>query len=128
MENIGNVNVYIDDEEIIDVLKDLPPIESLDNMNILKFMQEKTKKSDFGGVIFSQKTAYTIYKFDKDLIAPKEAGLIMTSSDVKYSIEQLEIWNSFKSTGMSFSEKIFSAISNGLIAGKAANMLYDRGK
>ena len=128
MKKFGNVNIYIDDEEIIDVLKDLPPSEEFDNMNILKFMQEKTKKSDFGGVIFYNKIAYTIYKFDKELIAPEDAGLLMTSSDTKYAIEQLNIWNNFKSTGMSFSEKVFSYISSGLISGKAANIFYDGNK
>jgi len=128
MEKIGNVFVFSDDEEIIETLVKLPPSEEFDNMNILRFMQERTKKSDFGGVVFFDNIIYTIYKFDKYLIKPEEAGLLMTTSNSKFAMEQLDIWVKFKNAGMSFSEKIFDIISNGLISGKAVQIFYNNAK
>lgn len=124
MDEIGNIKVYSDDEEIIDILNEFPPFKEFDNMNILKYMQEKTKKSDFGGVISLNDIIYTIYKFDKDLIGPEDAGLLMTSSNSKFALEQLDIWINFRNVGMSFSEKIFEIISGGLAARKAVQMFY----
>ncbi len=126
MEKVGNINVYFDDEEIIEILKELPSFKDFDNMNILKYMQERTIKSDFGAVMGFNNIIYTIYKFNQDLIATEDAGLIMTSSNSKYVIEQLNMWNHFRNVGMSFSEKIFEVMINGLISSKADQMFYSK--
>ena len=114
MEIFGNVEIYNDDEEIIEILYKLPKIEECENMNVLEFMQEKTIKSDFGTVILFKEFVYTIYKFDIHLIKEEDAGLLLTKSKRKYVLEQLQIWRTFRETGMSFSDKIFDVFENTL--------------
>ena len=117
MEIYGNVEVYIDDEEIIEILHKLPEMEECGNESVLKFIQEKTENADFGTVIFFEDKVYTVYKFDKHLVKNEDdAGLILTISKKENTLEQLEIWKAFKNAGMSFSDKIFSIFDNYLSA------------
>lgn len=117
MEIYGNVEVYIDDEEIIDILHKLPEMEECGNMKVLKFIQDKTVNADFGTVIFFENRVHTVYKFDKNLVKEEDdAGLILTISNKEDTLEQLEIWKTFRNAGMSFSDKIFTIFDNYLSA------------
>ena len=122
MQKIGNVSFYTEDEQIIEVLDTFPSFEECDNLKVLEYIQERAKKKDFGAVLFVEDYVYSVYKFDKDLIKAEDAGLIMTSSKVNYSIVQLQFWEKFKNSGMSFSEKIFEIIKTGLTGGVTIQM------
>ncbi len=124
MEKLGNIELYVDDEEIIEILSKLPRMEDYGNMNILEFMDRNTQKSDFGTVISFNKIIYTLYKFDKHLIGEKDAGLLMTISNSEFVEEQLNVWKHFKAQGMSFSEKIFNILVDTLIAQTAVGVLF----
>jgi len=128
MQKTENVEVYIEDEEIIDVLSELPKMEDYDHLNILEFIQRKTAKSDFGTVMCVNNIIYTIYKFDNNLIAPEDAGLIMTKSSQEFAHEQLKIWKNFKGRGMTFSDKIFRIISDSLFAQQTIHQFHNRTK
>ena len=128
MKKKGNIEVYGDDEEIIEVLSKLPPMKEFDNMNILRYMQDRTEKSDFGTVVYRDGTIYTVYKFDKHLIKAEDAGLLMTISLEKNILEHIEIWKTFKESGMSFSNKIFDGLTAELIGIYSAYNLYRRSK
>ena len=112
MQKIGNVSLYLDDLEIVDILSEVPSPEGLSNKSILKFIEEDTIDNDFGTICFHSDLIYTIYKFDKKLHPVEDAGLIMTVSNKIYSLEQLHIWKGFKSKGTDFSAKIFEMIEN----------------
>jgi hypothetical protein len=117
MKVFGNVEVYFDDNEIIEVLHKLPKMEECGNVSVLKFIQDETVKADFGTVIFFENFVYTVYKFDKYLVKKEEdAGLILTISNVESTLQQLEIWKAFRESGMDFSEKIFMLFDNYLSA------------
>lgn len=126
MEKLGNIELYTDDEEIIDILSELPRMEEYDNLNIFEFIERKTEKSDFGTVISFNEKVYSLYKFDKHLIAEEDAGLIMTISSPDFAIEQLNVWKLFKEQGMSLSNKIFTIMSDTLIAQQAVNKFFKR--
>jgi hypothetical protein len=110
MIKVKNLEIYIDDNEIIDVLKDLPKMEDFDNLNILSFIQNRTVDADFGTVIGIKNRLYTVYKFDKKHFGPKDAGLLLTVSDEKYAAEHIEYWSINKNSGMKFSDKIFDTL------------------
>ncbi|MBU1373840.1 MAG: hypothetical protein KJ712_06410 [Bacteroidetes bacterium] len=112
MQKIGNVSLYLDDLEIVDILSEVPSPEGLSNKSILKFIEEDTIDNDFGTICFHSDLIYTIYKFDKKFHPVEDAGLIMTVSNKIYSLEQLHIWKGFKSKGTDFSAKIFEMIEN----------------
>ena len=113
---LGNIEVYNDDEEIIEILQKTPELAEYDNMNILRFMETKTVGADFGTVIFDNSEVYIIYKFDNKHHNSDDAGLIMTKSNEQFSDEQIFMWQNFKKTGMKLSLKIFQDIENALLA------------
>ena len=125
MEKLGNIELYTDDEEIIDILSKLPRMEDYDNLNIFEFIERNTEKSNFGTVISFEKVVYSLYKFDKHLISEEDAGLILTASNPDFASEQLNIWKLFKEQGMSLSDKIFNRMSDTLIAHQAVNKFYN---
>lgn len=121
MEKIGNVDLYMDDEEIIEILSKLPSMEDYDNLTILEYLDRNTRNSDFGTVVFYDLLAYTLYKFDKHQIADKDAGLIMTISRQEHSKEQLQLWQLIRKNGVSFSDKIFKGLVDAHTAHQAVN-------
>ena len=123
---LGNIEVYDNDEEIIEILQKTPVLPEYNNMNILRFMETKTIGADFGTVIFSNSEVYTIYKFDNKHHKPNDAGLLMTKSSERYTNEQLVVWQSFKNAGMIFGLEIYQLIENQLIANFAVQQMYNR--
>lgn len=115
MGKIENVEMYFDDAEIIDVLIDIPKMEEYGNLNILEFMERETPGNDFGTVIVFENIVYTVYKFDIKLHKPEGVGLLLTKSEKKYSLEQIQIWKGFKESGMTFSDRIFYTLENSLL-------------
>ncbi len=107
MQEFKNISIFNDDLEIIDVLQDLPPSEEFENMNILRFIQEKTIDNNFGWKYRFNNKVYTIYKFDKKFFGSNDAGLIMTMSDDKHAASQVYVWENFRESGMQISSKIF---------------------
>jgi hypothetical protein len=123
---IGNIDVYNDDEEIIEILQKTPALAEYDNMNILRFMETKTVGADFGTVILDNSVVYTVYKFDNKHHKPDDAGLLMTKSNEKFTNEQLAIWQKFKYDGMVFGPKIYQLIENFLIANFSIQQAFNR--
>jgi hypothetical protein len=123
---LGNIEVYNDDEEIIEILQKTPELAEYDNMNILRFMETKTVGADFGTVIFDNSEVYTIYKFDNKHHKPDDAGLLMTKSNEKFTNEQMAVWQQFKKDGMIFDPQIYQLIENHLLANFAIQQIYSR--
>ena len=123
---LGNIEVYDNDEEIIEILQKTPVLAEYDNMNILRFMETKTVGADFGTVIFSNSEVYTIYKFDNKHHKPDDAGLLMTKSNEKFTNEQMAVWQQFKKDGMIFGPQIYQLIENHLLANFAIQQIYSR--
>lgn len=123
MERIGNVEVFTDDEEIIDVLAKLPAMEHYGNLNILEYIERKTDKSDFGSVFNFNNVIYVLYKFDRHLIDEENAGMVLTLSLPAFVTEQIAIWRLLKEQGASFSDKIFKSLTEALIAQQVLNKI-----
>lgn len=115
MEKVRNVEVYNNDDEIIDILSKLPPIEECGYMNLLQFMQDQTENSDFGTVIIIDGIVYAVYKFNKQFHLPETARYFMTISQEKYTLEQHNIWSVHRKLGLSLSNKIYDVINEKLI-------------
>lgn len=124
MTKIENVEVYDNDEEIVEILLRLPKMKEYDNKNILEFMGTNTKKLDFWTIFFEKNMVYVIYKLDKHLYKPGDAGLIMTISHKDFVLEQLNIWKNFKEAGMDLSDKILQMFDNFLTASFAVQIVY----
>jgi hypothetical protein len=124
MTKIENVEVYDNDEEIVEILLRLPKMKEYDNKNILEFMGTNTEKLDFGTIFFEKDMVYVIYKLDKHLYKLGDAGLIMTISHKDFVLEQLNIWKKFKETGMDLSDKILQMFDNFLTASFAVQIVY----
>lgn len=128
MEKIGNIEIYNDDEEIIEILQKLPEMEECDNMNILKYIQEKTQNADFGSVVKYENQVYSVYKFDKSRYKPEDAGLLMIKSNVKYVLDQRMAWEKFFEVGMMRSEKIYQMICDSLLSMDIVNIFHGKAK
>ncbi len=119
--------IYDDDEKIVEIISKFPQFEQLDNMSLLKYIEQKTENSDFGTVLVFEDMVYSIYKFDKHLLEKEEdAGLIMIQSRKADAHKQINIWVHFKGLGMSFGESIFQNIVANLSGISAAARLFNR--
>lgn len=112
MEKFGKVDLYLDDFEIVDILKDIPNQQELGNKSILQFLEQDAVDNNIAIVCGYNDVIYTIYKLDKKYFPEEDAGLVMTVSDKKYCLEQLTIWENLKSNGLEISESLFEVIEN----------------
>lgn len=119
--------MYVDDEEIVGIISEFPPMEQLDNMNLLEYIEQKTEKADFGTVLVFGDMVYSIYKFDKHLLEKEEdAGLIMIQSRKRDAHKQINMWIHYKRAGMSFGEPLFQNMIANLNGIVAAARMFDR--
>lgn len=116
MQKVGNVEIYTEKDEVIDMLTPLPKMEYYGNLTILEFIQRNTDQSDFGTVLNVGGIIYVIYKFDRALTGEDNAGLVLTRSGQNFANEQQAVWEYLRSQGASFSDKIFKSITEGLSA------------
>jgi hypothetical protein len=117
MESQFNVDLYLDDWEIIDVLRPIPPLPEAKNKNILKFLQEDTSQKNMGCTILYEGKVYTLLKFDKDkYVEETEAGLVLMVSEPIHAGMQAQMIAQFKEMGGSFPEHIEKVLSETLKA------------
>lgn len=76
-ENMGT-KAYTNDMDVIQILRNIPPIKELSNKSILKFLEENTAKKDLLLSFGHNGDIYTVLKFD--VARHEDSGLVLLVS------------------------------------------------
>lgn len=126
MELFGNIEVFVDDNEIIDIAMKFPPIKKDGNVSLLKLLEDESENMDFFTMLDFQGKVYTFYKFDTNSMkSEKDGGLLMTASKPEHVLDQLNWWKAAKHAGMDFRPGLYAAIDAQLNA-RFALFLFER--
>jgi hypothetical protein len=116
-----NIQLYTDDNKIIDILNHLPQCSDLKNLTILEFIEKETKGANFGVFYMYNNIIYVVYKFDEE-IHKNEAGLIMSKSHIRYAIQHYELWSKIKSIGLNITQEFIRYVYNSAVMTKALSL------
>ena len=115
MDSVGNIELYSDDNEIIEVVSRFPRMKQHGNITLLKFVQDKTVDKDFFTMLDFEGKVYAFYKFDtKSMKSEEDGGLLMSASKPEHVLEQVKWWKKAKEVGMDFRPGLFTQMENAL--------------
>lgn len=104
----SQVEIFLDDLEIIGLLKDIPPMPGMNDLQILRYMDQESKAKNLIACIRYEHYVYTLIKFDTEGYKEEyDRGLVLFRSHPLYAHEHIELLELQAAKGKGFSQQTF---------------------